>query len=313
MDFKDYYKTLGLEKTATEKEIKDAFKKLAKKYHPDLNKNDKSMEEKFKEVNEAYEVLSDPDKRAKYDNLGSSYSRFRQTGGNPNDFAWNDWFAGQQNQGKRGYQTVGDFFDSGGGLSDFFERIFGSAKSASGGFSQQQGFKRTPKAGEDINTELEITLEEAFKGASKLISVGKKKLELKIKPGTYDGLQVRISGQGNKGRYGGDNGDLMIKISIIPHPSIERKADDLYIKSDIDLYTMILGGPAEISTLGGTLRVNISPESQQGKLIKLKGQGMPRYNSNDRGDLYISLNVVLPSNLSSDEKELFKKLKDLKN
>lgn len=313
MDFKDYYKVLGVEKTATADEIKKAYRKLARQYHPDTNKSDPKGEDKFKDLTEAYEVLSDAEKRRKYDNLGSSYNRHRQTGGSTDDYDWNQWFDRAQQTSRKAkgttQQTVGDFFSSGGGLSDFFERIFG------GGYAQKQGFSHTPARGEDVAFELEITLAEAFSGTSKLIQIDGQKIEVKLKPGVPDGHSLRISGKGNKGKYGGDNGDLNIFVKIQPHNKVVRKGDDIYVDVPVDLYTAVLGGSPKIKTFGGMVKLNIQPESQQGKVLKLKGQGMPKYSSTtqERGDLFVTLQIKLPKNLSEEEIELFNKLKALKD
>lgn len=311
MEFKDYYKVLGVDKAATAEEIKKAYRKLARQYHPDTNKTDPNAENKFKEVSEAYEVLSDADKRRKYDNLGSSFNRHRQTGGGTDDYDWSQWFdKAQQSQrkAKDSYQTVGDFFSQGGGLSDFFERIFGS------GFSQRQGFNKPPQRGEDTVLELEILLSEAYTGVSKMIQTNGQKFEVKLKPGVPDGHTLRISGKGNHGKNGGQNGDLNIIVKIKDHNKVLRKDDDIYLDVPVDLYTAILGGTAKIKTFAGMIKINIPSESQPGKQLKLKGQGMPKYASanNEFGDLYVTIQIKLPKNLSQEEKDLFEKLRELR-
>lgn len=320
MDFKDYYKILGVEKTASDEDIKKAYRKLAHKYHPDTNKTGTNTEDKFKELSEAYEVLKDPEKRKKYDNLGSSFNRYRQQGGSSDDFSWSDWYersGGSQQRSKRdNYQTVGDFFNSGGGLSDFFERIFGGMSGQKSGFNQSRGFNLTAQNGEDISSEVEITLEEAFSGTSRFLQINDgKKLEVKFKPGIVDGQILKISKKGGAGKHGGENGDLIITIKVLPNAKVERKGNDLYADANIDLYTMILGGTSKISTFGGTLKINIPETSPLGKVLKLKGQGMPKYgsSSDERGDLYIKLLPKLPKSLSEEEKELFAKLKSMKS
>ncbi len=310
MDFKDYYKVLGVEKNATTDEIKKAFKKLAKQYHPDANKNN-DADAKFKEINEAYEVLKDPDKRAKYDNLGSSWNRHRSQGGSSDDFNWNDWAGRQQQQAsrKRSGQTVGDFFDNSGGISDFFEKIFGGGFSGAGGAAKT---RNSPMKGEDITTDLEITLEEAFSGATKQFLLNNEKLDVKIKPGIASEQVLKLTGKGVAGKFGGKNGDLLINIKIPEHQIYERKSNDLHLDSYVDIYTMMLGGESKIVTMGGTLKINIAPESQSGKVLKLKGQGMPIYSkASERGDLYIKLIAKLPTNLTEKEKELILQLKEI--
>ena len=310
MEFKDYYKTLGVDKSANNEDIKKAYRKLAVKYHPDTNAGNKELESKFKDLNEAYEVLKDPEKRKKYDTLGSSWNNFRQTGGREADFNWSEWASQPRASSRRrasdSYTNFGDVF-SGGGVSEFFEKIFGS------GFSQKAGFQPTPKKGEDFQTEVEISLEEAFKGTSRLLSINDKKIELNIKPGITDSQILKISEKGMPGKNGGKNGDLLIKIIISPHKRVQRKDDDLYVEVTIDLYKAILGGTTKISTFGDTIKLNIPPESQPGKVLRLNGQGMPHYsNPSTRGDLYINLNVKLPKNLSDKEKEIFKELDNLR-
>lgn len=323
MDFKDYYKILGVEKNASQDEIKKAYRKLAQKYHPDKNQGDSNAEKKFKDIGEAYQVLSDPEKRNKYDNLGANWNRHRQSGGSSSDFNWQDWFnaggAGRPGSGRR--QTVGDFFSSGGGVSDFFERIFGGTSGfGSGGFAGNAGanytgssnFKRTKK-GEDYKTTVELSLEDAFNGTSKILNVNGQRIEIKFKPGIYDGHTQKISGKGLPGKNGGPNGDLIINTKIKEHPLYERKGNDLYLDTFIDLYTAILGGNAKVNTLGGTVKISIPKESQTGRVLKLKGLGMPDYNnSNKKGDLYIKLLVKIPTKLSEKEKELFEELQGLR-
>lgn len=310
MEFKDYYQTLGLSKTATAEEIKKAYRQLARKYHPDTSKNEKDGN-KFKEVSEAYEVLSDPEKRKKFDMLGSSFNRFQQGGGRGDDFNWNDWFARSSGKQKDSpFDTGDEGFGGGEGLSDFFERIFGRQQK---GFSRESGFKQPPRRGEDLSTDVDITLEEAFKGTTKLILLSSQKIEVKFKPGVFDGQVMKITGKGKPGKYGGKSGDLFINVHIATNPHVERKGDDLYVDAQIDLFVALLGGKTKISTFGGTLEITIPPESQTGKILLLKGQGMPKsINPAERGDLYIKLSVKLPENLTDKEKELFTQLRDLR-
>lgn len=314
MEFRDYYSVLGLQKNATTDEIKSAYRKLANKYHPDKNKGDKKAEEKFKEINEAYQVLSDPEKRKKYDMLGNNWNQHRNTGGTSDNFNWDEWFEQPRNykrkENKENFQTFRDFFSQGGGVSDFFEKIFGSGFS---GFSQSQGYSYSPERGQDIETSLDVTLEEAYKGTSRFLSVGDKKVEVKIKPGIQDNQVLKLSGLGNPGKHGGANGDIFVTIKVKPHNKLERKGDDLFLDVWLDLYTMILGGNAKINTFGGKVKFNIPPQSQNGKVLKLSNQGMPLYSDNSRrGDLYIKLLAKLPENLSDVELELFRQLKSLR-
>lgn len=311
MDFKDYYKILGISKTATQDEIKKAYRKLAMKFHPDTNQNNKAAEAKFKEANEANEVLGDPEKRAKYDKLGSSWNKYRQTGGTSQEFNWDDWME-QQNSGRRRKSSrstsdFGDGFQGSGGVSDFFEKIFGE------GFSQRQGYRSTPQRGEDFSANLEITLEEAFSGSTRIVETNGQKIEFKIKPGISNSQQLKISGKGSPGKKGGHNGDLLIKVSIQPHNSVERKNDDLYVEQTVDLFKAVLGATIKIATFGGIMQIKIPPETQTGKMLRLKGQGMPKYSKpGERGDLYVKILVDLPKNLTEREKELFEELRQIR-
>ncbi len=315
MDFKDYYKILGVEKTATADEVKKAYRKLARKYHPDTNKS-RDAETKFKEVSEAYEVLKDPEKRKKYDTLGSSYSRFRTQGGAANDFHWSDWYNDAFNQQTRTSkrQTVNDFFNSGAGVSDFFERIFSSTSNKGKNFYQQNKVKNSTRIrkGKDFKTQVEISLEEAFNGTIRLLNTNKDRLEVKFKPGIIDGQIQKIPEKGYPSKTGGRNGDLLITVKVEKNSIYERKGDDLYINTDIDLFTALLGDKITVKTFFGTFSVTVPPETQIGKTFKLSGQGMPKYNSNQRGDLYIIINVKLPQNLTDKEIDMYKKLKKMR-
>jgi curved DNA-binding protein len=312
VDFKDYYKILGVNKSASQDEIKKQYKKLLLKYHPDKNPGDPSAESKFKDVAEAYEVLSDTEKRRKYDNLGSSWNNFSKSGKRAEDFDWSQWFANQQQQRKArsqsGTSDFGDMFGGGGsGVSDFFEKIFG------GGFSGRSSYRQTPKRGKDYHTEIEISLEQAFKGTSAMLNVDGQKIEVKIHPGISDGQILKISNKGYPGSNGGPRGDLIIKVNVKNHKRVERKGDDLNVDVPIDLYTAVLGGETRISTFSGKINLKITPETQQGKIVKLSGQGMPKYNlPNQRGDLYVKFIINIPKNLTDKEIELFSELKKLR-
>lgn len=304
MEFKDYYKILGVDKSASLDEIKKAYKKLAIKYHPDKNPNDKEAENKFKEINEAYQVLSDPEKRAKYDNLNRSWTDFSQRGGKTSDFNWQEWFSGWDSGSAK------EEFSFESGLSDFFTKIFGG-KFRSSKFSD---YNYPPKRGEDVQLEVTLSLEEAFKGTTKKININGEIIEVKFKPGISNGQMLKISGKGRAGKHGGPNGDLYIKTIIRQDPIFTRKGDDLYMNTTIDLYQAILGGSVNISTFAGKIKLKIPPETQPGKVFKLKGLGMPIYGDpTKRGDLYITINVKLPQNLTSTEKEYFQKLQTMRS
>ncbi|MDQ3020042.1 MAG: J domain-containing protein [Bacteroidota bacterium] len=320
MDYKDYYKVLGVNKNATQDEIKKAYRKLALKYHPDKNKGKKEAEDKFKEANEANEVLSDPEKRKKYDELGENWKYYQQSGGaQSQDFDWSQ-YANQGGRGRSGGQTYtyeGDMGDSfgGGGFSDFFETLFGGG----GGFRSSQGTKgragtrKTILKGEDLAAEMSITLEDAYKGSEKLFDLEGQSIKLKVKPGIADGQTLKLSGKGGSGYNGGPAGDLLLKIHVLNDPIFERKGDDLNTDLRVNLFTAVLGGKAPIKTFKGTINVNISKESQNGKVLRLQGMGMPKYGkANQTGDLYAKLNIEIPINLSEKEIKLFNELQEIR-
>jgi curved DNA-binding protein len=305
VDFKDYYKILGVAKTATPEEIKKAYRKLAVKYHPDKNQGNKAAEEKFKEMNEANDVLSDPEKRKKYDELGSNYNSYQQQNG-ADGFDWSKW--SNAGQGRR---QASPSYDEGGfgegDFSDFFENIFGNA--AGGG---RRGRSRTSK-GTDQNAKFAITLEEAYHGASKEFILNEKKIRIKLKPGTSNGQVIKLKGYGSAGIEGGIAGDLYITIEIHDLPPFKREGDDLYADASVDLYTALLGGKANIQTIKGPTRISIPKETESGRVLRLKGLGMPVYGKeNEFGDYYVKINVHFPKNLNPEEIELFKKLEKLR-
>ena len=317
MDFKDYYKILGVEKKASQDEIKKAYRKLALKYHPDTNQTTEA-EAKFKDIQEAYEVLKDHDKRAKYDRLGSNWNKHRRSGGSSQDFDWSQWF-NQQNKGRssRGGRTVNDFFNQGGGISDFFEKIFGSTygqQDGGGGFGSQFR-QQQPVKGSDVETSVEISLEEAYSGTNRVLTINnKEKLDIKFKPGIEHEQVLKLSSKGKAGKYGGPNGDLLVKVLIPEAKGIERKGNDLHIEENVDLYTAILGGNSQINIFGKKINIKVSKSTQSGKILKLKGLGMPSYTNNDiKGDLYVKLMISIPENLSNKELELFEELSSLRN
>lgn len=307
MNFKDYYRILEVDKNASQDEIKKQFRKLANKYHPDKNQGNAEAENKFKDITEANEVLSDPEKRKKYDTLGSSYNSYRNRGGTGADYDWSQWYA--QNQAKRSGsgKTVNDFFSSGGSMSDFFEKIFGQSYRTSGfGFEEEI-------RGEDHNMQIAITMKEAFNGTKRKLRVNGESIEVNVKAGISDGQIIKISGKGHRGRNGGKDGDLLLTFKISEMPNIERKENDLYIDYSIDYLDAILGTELLIDCIAGKFNIKVPEATGQGKIFKLKGQGFPIYNGNGKkGDLFVKLNVALPKKLSSQEKELFIKLKELR-
>ncbi len=298
MDYKDYYKILGVKKSATTDEIKKAYRKLARKYHPDVNPNDNVAEEKFKEINEANEVLTDSKKRAKYDQLGSSWQAYQQAGAG-GGFNWNDW--------AQGGVDLNDLFgggrQSGTGFSDFFEAIFGS-----------MGGHTIARKGQDYTREIEISLEEAYQGTTRILQKSNnRRLEVKIPMGAKTGTKVRIKGEGGQGAGGAPNGNLYLRVNIAKHPDFEVEGDDLKTRVDVDLYTALLGGNAEVMTLKGSLKLKIPPETQNGKTFRLRGQGMPKLGvANSYGNLYVTVNVKLPQHLTEAEIDLFEELRDMR-
>ncbi|HOV83334.1 MAG TPA: J domain-containing protein [Paludibacteraceae bacterium] len=313
MEYKDYYKILGVNKNASQEEIKKAYRKLAVKYHPDKNPGNKQAEEQFKLINEAYEVLGDPEKRKKYDDLGANWNRFSQegsySGGNP--------FEGFGNQGGQQFFYEGNLNDlfgggSGSGFSDFFERFFGrgaAGRDASTGFGR--GFRQAEVRGQDYEVEIVLTLEEAYHGTSRIIQLDNEKIRIKIKPGAYDGQVLRIKGKGGKGSSPANNGDLLIKIKILPHPVFERIGDDLKIIHQISLFDAILGGKTIVDTLDGKIKIDIPEGTQNNKILRIKGKGMPIYGkTNEYGDLLVQLQIKIPDNLTPAQKNMFKQIRD---
>jgi curved DNA-binding protein len=306
MDYKDYYKILGVEKTASQDEIKKAYRKLAIKYHPDKTKGDKKSEDKFKEVAEAYEVLSDPEKRKKYDQLGSNWKQYEQAGGG---FDWSKY----SNSGAGGSRVEfeGDFNDfmGGGGFSDFFKSFFGGGGFASGGREYGRGGGYNYKQ-PDVQAEAEITLEEAFHGTSRIFDLDGRKIRVKIKPGAAEGQTLRIKNAGSNDQT---QPDILLQVKVKPHPKFERRGNDLYVDVPVNLYSAVLGGKAIVETLGGNVNINIPKGSDSGKVLRLKGLGMPDYNNpNLKGDLYAKIQISIPKNLSQEEEALFKKLAELR-
>ena len=290
---KDYYKILGVDRKASEREIKQAYRRLARQYHPDVNPGDKSAEEKFKQINEAYEVLSDKENRQKYDKYGDQWQyadQFEKAG-------WQQapgWDFSQG--GSRVFYSEGDF----GSLFDDLLKGF------------RPGGQPQPRRGRDIEAPVEVTLEEAFSGSARTLNLPDgKRLEVKIPPGVKNGSRVRLASKGLEG-YGGAKGDLYLVTSVKPHRLFERRGDDLYVGVEVPLVVAMLGGEVQVTTLKGKLALKIPPETQNGRSFRLKGQGMPHLGNSTRGDLLARVEVVLPTNLTQQEKELFQRLGELR-
>ncbi len=306
MEYKDYYKILGVDRNASEKEIKRAYRKLAMKYHPDKNPGDKQAEERFKEINEAYEVLSDPEKRAKYDQLGASYRAWQQRGA-PGGFDWSQWVSGAPGGVRVEFGDLDDLF--GGGFSEFFNSIFGGM---TGRPQRREPYVRTRGRGRDIEQPISISLAEAFHGTSRVLQVDGRRIEVKIPAGAKTGTRVRIPGHGEAGAA--QAGDLFLRVKVEEDPRFRRQGDDLYTEATVDLYTAVLGGEVRVDTLSGPVVLTIPPGSQPGRKFRLRGRGMPKLrNPSQHGDLYVTLKVEIPRKLSAEERALFQKLASLRS
>jgi curved DNA-binding protein len=307
MEYKDYYKVLGIDKSASDKEIKAAYRKLARKYHPDVNPDNPQAESRFKEVNEAYEVLGDGQKREKYDRLGANWYRWQQTG-QQGGFDWEQWMNGSGDPRVNvEYGNAEDLF--GGGFSDFFSTIFGGGAP---GWGRSYQYRTRPRTGQDIEQELEISLAEAYHGANRLLNKNGRRLNVKIPAGAKTGTKVRVRGEGEVGFGGGQAGDLYLKVKVTDDPTFERKDDDLYVKAPVDLYTAILGGEVRVPTLSGEVSLKIPAASQNGQTFRLRGKGMPKLRQpNEHGDLYVQLQVKLPTQITPEQRQLFERLREL--
>lgn len=310
MEYKDYYKILEVPKNASQEEIKKKYRKLAIKYHPDKNANNPKAEEKFKEISEAYEVLKDPEKRKKYDQLGANWKQYQHAhGGDSAGFDWSQFAAAQGRRQSQG--AYSDMFGAAGGFSDFFNSIFGGM----GGF-QSGGFGRSSMAhpGRDYETEMEISLEEAHHGTARIINVNGNKIRIKTKEGAYDGQTLRVKGKGEPGN-GAPNGDLYVKIKLASHPIFHREGNNLKRKIRIDVLEAVLGGKVELAGLDGKkFHLKLPAGTDSGKVFRLKGKGMPVYGKAKQfGDLLVEVQIVVPANLSSEELSLFEQIKKIRS
>ncbi len=325
MDFKDYYSTLGVAKTATEKEIKQAFRKLARKHHPDVNPGNKSAEGKFKEINEAYEVLGDPAKRKKYDELGANWRMYEQAGaqGQPGQGAAGTPFAGwnvNMGGGRSGVHTMTEdemreMFGGSSPFSDFFQTFFGGSVDADiGGARSARGGRPRAHQGRDVEQEIELPLEDAFRGTTRRFGISMngehRTVDVRIPAGVTDGSRVRVSGEGEHGSGGAKAGDLYLRVRLTPHPVFDRKGRDLYTRVPVALTTAVLGGEADVPTLGGKpLRLKVPATTQNGQVFRLKGHGMPTAGKPDQtGDLYATVDVQLPKTLTPEQRQHFEAL-----
>lgn len=305
MEYKDYYKVLGVDRKATQDEIKKTYRKLAMKYHPDQNRGNKQAEEKFKDINEAYEVLSDPKKREKYDMLGSSYSQWQQQGGNPGNFNWNEWVS-RQPQGQGGQVDMGDFGDFIGGFSDFFSAIFGGM----GGMTGMRTPTRQQVRPQSVEQGVQITLEEAYRGTQRVFQIGDRRIEVKIPAGAITGTKVRMAGAVPTST--GGRGDLHLVVEVLPNLRFKLDGVNLITEVKVDLYTAILGGTVKVSTLSGEVVLTIPAGTQPGQKIRLGGRGMPKIKEPQVfGDLLVVVKVDLPKKLSDKQRKLFTELRNI--
>jgi curved DNA-binding protein len=313
MEYKDYYKILGVAKTASAKDIKATYRRLARKHHPDVNPGNKQAEARFKEINEAYDVLSDPEKRRRYDELGANWSAYQQSGWPPP--------GGPFGRGRVRVKVGG--FEEGdlGGFSEFFRTFFGGGGFGGRGFGGREaggwsgedlegGFGVRPAPSADIEREVELTLEEAVLGTTRTLRGGSARtVEVKIPPGMRDGSRIRVSGEG--GKAGGKAGDLYLRVRLARHPRFEVQGDDLVTAATVPLTTAVLGGEVEVATLNGRASVKIPAGTPPERVFRLKGQGLPLQGRQEHGDLLVTVRVKLPSSLSRRERELFEELQRL--
>ncbi|CAM4061226.1 DnaJ C-terminal domain-containing protein [Flavobacterium sinopsychrotolerans] len=300
MAFIDYYKILEVDKKATEAEIKKAYRKLARKYHPDLNPNDKEAERKFKEINEANEVLSHAENRKKYDDYGENWQHAEE-------FEKSKQQRQYQGNGQQG-GFGGGGFSGGGDFSDFFESMFGGRTSSGGGRRSAQ-FK-----GQDFNAELHLELKDVYTTHKRTLTINGKNIRINIPAGIENGQQIKISGMGGEGSGGGPKGDLYITFTVANHTKFKRDKNNLYATVDLDLYTALLGGEITADTFDGKVKLTVKPGTQNGTKVKLKGKGFPVYKKEGEfGDLYLTYQIQIPINLSEKEKELFTELATLRN
>jgi curved DNA-binding protein len=328
MDYQDYYATLGVPRTATEKEIRSAYRKLARQHHPDVNPGNQAAEDRFKQMNEAYEVISDPEKRKRYDELGPRWREYEQwqraqeaAGAQGQPFDWGAAAGQAPRGGAYEYRTVSeedlrDMFGEEGGFSDFFETFFGGGGAPGAGRAGTTGAagraRTRPRAGQDLEHPVEVSLADAYRGTTldlmlRMPDGGTRRLEVKIPPGVRTGSRVRVAGQGQAGRGGGPPGDLYLVVTVQPDPRFERRGDDLHTEVRAPLEAFLLGGEARVPTPDGrTLALTLPPGTQDGRIFRLRNQGMPHLGDPQRrGDLHAAVHTLLPERLSARERELF--------
>ena len=303
MDFKDYYEILGVPANAEPKVIQQTFRKLARKYHPDVNPGNKEAEEKFKTINEAYQVLSNAEQRKKYDNLRAQYQQWQQTGDRQKDFNWQNWSPQGDERAHVQYasaEDLEDLFGSESAYSDFFTSIFGQATQSRKG--SRQAAPPAPRRGRDVEYEVDLTLEEAFHGTDRLLEMDGHRIQAGIPAGVGTGSRVRLAGQGEPGRSNGPAGDLYLVIHILPSENFERAGDDLHTDVPVDIFTAVAGGEVKVPTLGRPLILTIPPRTNANRSFRLRGKGMPHLGKPDKyGDLFARVRLVLPDPLTDQE------------
>jgi curved DNA-binding protein len=304
MEYKDYYRILGVDKNATQTEIKRAYRGLARQYHPDIKPGDAMAETRFKEINEAYEVLGDPQKRAKYDRLGASWQQWQRAGQSPGSFDWSSFTSPGA-----GRVDFGDLFGGSGAgtFSDFFNALFGGM-----GSTRSRSASQRTSRGEDVTQPVSITLVEAFKGTTRVLERGGRRIRATIPPGAADGTKIRLSGLGVPAAATGRTGNLYLVISVADHDTFRRDGDDLHVEVPVDLYTAVLGGHVDVPTMDGHVRLRVPAGTQSGQVFRLRGRGMPRLRARSQhGDLYAKIMIQIPTRLSQEERGLFNQLLEL--
>jgi len=305
MKYKDYYKILGVNKKASQAEIKKAYRKLAMKFHPDKNQGDAKAEEKFKEISEANEVLGNPENRGKYDQMGANWKHYEKNGAYANQGYGHGQYGGS-------HYTAGDGVDlddilGGGGFSDFFKTFFG----AGFGGSSQQPRQRRSQRGKDYKTRLDLTLLEAYQGTERMLDINGSTIKVKVGKGVKDGQKLRVRGKGGSGASGGQQGDLYIMINILPDPRFKRRENDLFTTVETDLYTAVLGGKLTVETMKGPVTITVPTGTQNEKTFRLKNMGMPDYaHAAVNGNLFVKVYIKIPDKLKPEERTLFEKLRD---
>ncbi len=301
MDYKDYYQILGVARSASADEIRAAYRKLALKYHPDRNPGNKQAEEKFKEMNEAYQVLSDPQKRPRYDQLGSAYTNYQSNGGRPEGFDWGQWYSNNAGGQQVNFDDLFGGAGGGGGFSDFFSAIFG-------GTNGMAGNQVRPRRAAQHEQAVTISLQEAYDGAIRVLETGGRRIQVKIPAGAKTGTKVRVANSSPDGT------DLFLKISIQDDSRFERDGTDLYAPVIVDVFTAILGGDVEVATMSGKVKLTIPAGTQAEQKFRISGRGMPLLkNPLEKGDLFVQVKIRIPKNLSPEQKTYLQKARDLNN